>query len=347
MKKAFKLPEWTTPAIAFNNTTSLPLLLVQSLSVTGILDAIDSSPNVVDKAKAFFLVNAMVGNSLTFALGPKLLNGQEEDAPDAKREEEDEERRIEEQGEEAVESNERTSLLPGSIVRPLTRAGWKGYGEGRKIWIQLPEWAQRVLDFLAQFCNAPLIGAAIGIIIGIVPELHRVFFVGLPCPHRLLTAPDTLILTILLQNSQQSGGHLNPTITQTLSNLGSLFAVLQIIVVGVKLSVAAQKMKSPKTSSDDSSNTSSLPLTPTLIILLARFVLWPAISIPLIYLLATRTSWVLDDPLLWFCLMLMPTGPPALKLTALADVNGAGEEEKLGIAKLLIVSTLFIGAAKT
>ena len=108
--------------------------------------------------------------------------------------------------------------------------------------------------------------------------------------------------------------------------------------MGIKLSVAAQKMKSPKTSSDDSQNT-SLPWTSTLVILLTRFVLWPAISIPLIYLLATRTSWVLDDPLLWFCLMLMPTGPPALKLTALADVNGAGEEEKLGIAKLLIVST--------
>lgn len=190
MKKAFKLPEWTTPAIAFNNTTSLPLLLVQSLSVTGILDAIDSSPNVVDKAKAFFLVNAMVGNSLTFALGPKLLNGQEEDAPDAKKDEGEEERRIEEQGEEAVEANERTSLLPGSIVRPLTRAGWKGYGEGRKVWIQLPGWAQRVLDFLAQFCNAPLIGAAIGIIIGIVPELHRLFFVSLSCVLQPLLASD-------------------------------------------------------------------------------------------------------------------------------------------------------------
>lgn len=36
-------------------------------------------------------------------------------------------------------------------------------------------------------------------------------------------------------------------------------------------------------------------------------------------------------------MMLMPTGPPALKLTALADVSGAGEEEKMSIAKFLTV----------
>lgn len=41
--------------------------------------------------------------------------------------------------------------------------------------------------------------------------------------------------------------------------------------------------------------------------------------------------------MLWFCLMLMPTGPPAMKLTALADVNGSKESEKMAIAKFLTV----------
>jgi hypothetical protein len=36
--------------------------------------------------------------------------------------------------------------------------------------------------------------------------------------------------------------------------------------------------------------------------------------------------------------MLMPTGPPALSITAMADVSGAGEEQKLSIAKFLTVS---------
>lgn len=66
------------------------------------------------------------------------------------------------------------------------------------------------------------------------------------------------------------------------------------------------------------------------------------ISIPVIYLVATRTSLLgpRPDPMLWFCLMLMPTGPPAIKLTALADVNGSEEGEKLAVAKFLTVSLL-------
>ena len=37
----------------------------------------------------------------------------------------------------------------------------------------------------------------------------------------------------------------------------------------------------------------------------------------------------------WFAMMLMPTGPTAMKLTAMADVGGSGgeEREKLSIAK--------------
>ena len=77
--QVFELPPWVTPAIAFNNTTSLPLLLIQSLDATGILSSIlmgssDSTSDAVNRAKSYFLVNAIVGNPLTFALGPELLN---------------------------------------------------------------------------------------------------------------------------------------------------------------------------------------------------------------------------------------------------------------------------------
>ena len=40
--------------------------------------------------------------------------------------------------------------------------------------------------------------------------------------------------------------------------------------------------------------------------------------------------------------MLMPTGPPAMKLTALADVSTNNEVEKLSIAKFLTVGSLFL-----
>lgn len=87
LTRIFKLPAWVTPAIAFNNTTSLPLLLIQSLKQTQILDAIlvggESGSAAMDRAESYFLINAMVSNSLTFALGPSLLKPGDEDAPDS------------------------------------------------------------------------------------------------------------------------------------------------------------------------------------------------------------------------------------------------------------------------
>lgn len=82
LKRAFKFPAWTIPAICFNNTTALPLLLMQSLSTAGVLLDItmggdDTEPAALARAKSYFLVCAMVGNSLTFAVGPKLLDDEE------------------------------------------------------------------------------------------------------------------------------------------------------------------------------------------------------------------------------------------------------------------------------
>ena len=42
-------------------------------------------------------------------------------------------------------------------------------------------------------------------------------------------------------------------------------------------------------------------------------------------------------------MMLMPTGPPAMILTALADVNGSPEKEKMAVTKLLTVSEKVAG----
>jgi len=66
-----------------------------------------------------------------------------------------------------------------------------------------------------------------------------------------------------------------------------------------------------------------------------------SISIGVVYLVTSRTNWLTDDPILWFALMLMPTGPSAMKLTAMADVSGAPEGEQLSIAKFLTASYIF------
>ncbi|KAI9815898.1 MAG: hypothetical protein M1832_005209 [Thelocarpon impressellum] len=327
--RVFKFPAWVTPAIAFNNTTSLPLLLIQSLNATGVLskllmDGSDSTSAAVQRAESYFLVCAIVGNCLTFSLGPKLLDGEE--APDKEKEEEQQRDESEHdggnddgphdvetggprpEGQDGEAADENTSLLPDPVIEHGTRAWKKTARESRKYWDKLPLWLQLTLDFLYAFLNAPLIGAVVGAILGLVPPLHRIFF-----------------------SSTEDGGYFKAWLTTSVQNIGDLFAALQLVVVGSKLSNSLRKMKKGEESG-------RVPWTPMIFVFAMRFVFWPLVSIPLIWALASRTKLLGDDPMLWFCMALMAGGPSAIKLTALADVNGSNEQEKMSIAKFLTVS---------
>lgn len=325
------------PALAFNNTTSLPLLLIQSLSATGILKRIivkdESQEEVIERAKTYFLVCAIVGNCLTFALGPRLLDTTQEHIPDEQESkdtrglggEEDEEGDEDEEADEEAERDEHdeamwrerirqqsvdemTSLLPSFVYNAELRTSRRAYSIGRKRWDTFSPRLQSFLLFLYDFVNAPFIGAVIGVIIGLTPPLHRAFF-----------------------NSSFEGGFLNAWLTTALSSIGNLFVSLQVVVVGVTLSSSLRKMKRGESSGD-------VPVLATLFVLIIRFVIWPLVSIGLIHLLAKKTNVLGNDTVLWFAMMLMPTGPPAIKLVAMADVNGASEAEKMSISKLLVVS---------
>ena len=341
-----------TPAIAFNNTTSLPLILIKSLKSTGILSSIlmsssDSQSDAVERATSYFLVNSLVSNCITFAIGPQLLNAHEEDAPDKPVEKTDgeDESVATDEGQSGAhpsgkassgprgrnpgdvergpsksalqnqepnnDATEESSLLPDRVTREGYQAGRATYAEGKKWWDRLPRWVQSTLIFLVQFINAPVIGAAIGLLIGLVPALHRVCF-----------------------NDMGEGGFLKAWLMDSIKNVGDLFAALQIVVVGVKLSKALRAMKAGK----GEQQSGKVPWGPAVFVEVVRFLLWPLISIPLIWLVATRTTWLSKDPILWFAMMLMPTGPPAMKLTALADVSGADGKQKMSIAKFLTVS---------
>lgn len=61
------------------------------------------------------------------------------------------------------------------------------------------------------------------------------------------------------------------------------------------------------------------------------------LSISLIYGLAKKTTLVRDDPILWFTMMLMPQGPPALVNSGFAELAGVSEQEKMAVAKTLTV----------
>lgn len=69
-------------------------------------------------------------------------------------------------------------------------------------------------------------------------------------------------------------------------------------------------------------------------------------SIPIIWSLANYTNVLTNDPALWFAMMLMPVGPPAMKLLALADVNDVDEEITMSIARLLTVSYPGLGTRR-
>lgn len=338
----FKFPSWVTPAISFNNTTALPLLLIESLASTGILDELlASDTDTVDaalmRAQSYFLVNAIIGDALTFAIGPKLLDG--EHAPEKKEDDGDEEQRNlvdngppegplfplapepsngngtygarpggqgSRQGNNE-EPHEQTSLLPSFVRSGELAAERYGYDKGETAWEKFPPWIRSFLHFSYAFLHAPLIGAITGAILGLVPPFHKAFF-----------------------GNPENGGIFTAWLTDSVKNIGGLFASLQVVVVGAKLSSSMRKMKRGEDSG-------TVPWTPLVFVTIMRFIVWPAVSIAFIYLVASHTNLLNEDPMLWFTMMLMPTGPPAMKLTALADVSGSSEEEKMSIAKFLSI----------
>lgn len=207
----------------------------------------------MDRAESYFLINAMVSNSLTFALGPRLLKPCDEDAPDHEEadDSEEEEQAQQESDCDNIERgpdgliNEHTSLLPGRIIRVANRAEKKGYLKTRGWYNNLPPWTQEVLDVAWQFANAPILGAVVGATIGLTPALHRLFF-----------------------SPSNEGGYLNASLTTAIKNIGDLFASMQIIVVGVKLSQSMLNMKRGEESGEVSKGSLAL-------VTFFRFILWP------------------------------------------------------------------------
>ena len=327
--KLFKFPSWVTPAIAFNNTTALPLLLVQSLDSAGILDGLlkdsnDTPSDAVNRAATYLLINSVIANCLTFAVGPQMLNAHEEDAPSSG-DEKDDESNGQEDGQQSQPPlspetlDERSTLLPRAINKPRKIVQRKVSYHSWRIWNTFPSWLQATLDFLFQFFNASVIAALLGLVVGLVPALHKAFF-----------------------SDAKEGGIFNAWFTVSLKNTGDLFAALQTFTVGIKLRDAVKDM-GPSTStetadSDDDSKGGGYPWFPSLFVEITRHVIVPAISIPVIWFVATKTNWLAPDPVLWFSMMIIPTGPPATKLTALADVSNYSDQEKKSISKFMAVS---------
>jgi len=322
-----KLPAWVTPAVAFNNTTSLPLLLIQSLESTGILEKIlqgdESTSAAISRAQSYFLVCSVVSNCITFAVGPSLLGEAEGDSDD----EADEEEQAKPNGNanggngntngnqqpNEQQPEETTSLLNGRLNDFGAHIGNVTHDTAHNVLhmhnihpSQLTPTTRSVFSILYSFVNAPLIGALIGCILGLVPALHKAFFA----------------------NSDE-GGIFTAWLTASLKNAGELFVSLQVIVVGVKLSSSLRKMKR------GDADAGRTPWSAVLFVFAVRYIFWSLVSIPSVYGLAKNTKLLDADGILWFSMMLMPLGPPAMSLIPMADVSGKDERIKMAVAKLL------------
>ncbi|KAF7370053.1 Auxin efflux carrier [Mycena sanguinolenta] len=319
-RRGFGMPDWTTAAVMFNNTTSYPLLLIAVLEETGVLNALvvgnETSSAAVERAKSYFLVFATVSHCLTFAIGPRLINSGHAPEPD----------KSDNDDEVDAEPTENTGLLrPGaspytrhshsSFLLSTRRPTQKPTPTRRPALIPKKRWARLGLRskwwliFVSDFLNAPLLGALVGALIGLTPPLHRAFF-----------------------NPTEDSGIFTAWLTASLKNIGGLFVTLPVVVAG------GNPTRDLQNENRQNGNQTKIR-APILFILVTRFVLWPLLSIGTIYLLASHTSLLGRDPMLWFALMLMPTGPPATTLVTLVQVSGASEEEK-SISRILGMSYL-------
>ncbi|KAI9641019.1 hypothetical protein NHQ30_010446 [Ciborinia camelliae] len=348
----FGMPDWITATIMFNNTTSYPLMLIQALDQTGLLNPLlledgGVGSHAVEQAKSYFLVYSVVSSCLTFAIGPRMMDTEfaidppeeEEDLLSALAQvQQDREGESEEDSDglnfvtehtnllsprhRSARSSKSTSFFPSrrdSITPPSRDTNRAIVYErrpsviSRRRWFELSDRVRWWVLLFYDFINAPLLGAAAGAIVGLSPILHRAFF-----------------------NETVDGGIFTAWLTASLENIGILFVSLPVVGAGVSLYSAVTK----KSEKGKGKQTISTPWFITLYVLAVRFAIWPVISTGIIYYLAKNSNWVGEDPMLWFSMMFMPLGPSAVKLITMVEVSDASEEDQHKIAKLLAVSLL-------
>lgn len=221
---------------------------------------------------------------------------------------------------------EETSLLPQRAQEARTSAGnlirrsthWLGSlcGLGSLFTRRVKQ--ELLAPFESPFADVAILCTIVGTVLGLVPSLHRAFFFD-----------------------EEDGGIFNAWLTASIRNIGELFTALQIFMVGCKLGITFERIVAE-------GNSGRIPVKAITTVFVVRLVVWPVLSISLIYGLAKRTQLLGDDPILWFSMMLMPAGLPALVISGLAELAQASETEKMAIAKMLTVcSDEFMGEKKT
>jgi predicted permease len=240
----------------------------------------ESTSAVLARAQSLVLLNVVVQQTFTFASGPSILAGDKDgDGPSDR-------------------------LLPGPApgarpsVQDVEHVGLlhdhDGEDEEDAYRFQRPiralqdtpdlHWPHRLrllekpAKAVAQFVNPPVVGAAVAVLLGMVPALNHLFL-----------AEDGAFYT---------------SVTKAVTNLGQLFVSLQMFTVGAQLRTVPR---------------ATPHAAPTAFVLAVRYALMPALAVGFVWATAAR-GWYAADPLVWFLLVLIPSGPSAMILANLAEL---------------------------
>ncbi|THH02097.1 hypothetical protein EW026_g747 [Hermanssonia centrifuga] len=295
----FRTRWWLIVAAGRPNSSALPLLLLQSLESTGILDALsqhgESAKDTLDRAKSLILLNVVVQQTFTFQIAPSVLKKDREIHGKATDEDDDPEggntlSATSSQGgniNPIIQDTERVGLLQDQDGRAYgTGDAEANYPEALSPIVDEPDihWPAS-LGFMEQpvkmtisKMSPPLIGAIVALIIGLVPPLHDLFY-----------SRDSPMYT---------------SVTQSAQNLGELFVSLQMFTVGAELALVPHAKPG---------------WIPTIYAMFIRFVMMPTLSLLFVWTTAGR-DWYVNDELVWFLLILIPSGPSAMLLANVAEL---------------------------
>ncbi|KAH7101166.1 auxin efflux carrier [Auriculariales sp. MPI-PUGE-AT-0066] len=302
-KKAFKLPAWAILAAGRPNATALPLMLLEGLSKDGVLDALqrpgELPSDTLARARSLILLNVVVQQCITFLAGPNIL------AQDKKQDNSVSSRRRR-SGRPVIQDVEHVGLLQdesdsddsGDRDDHATNEDARHALDRLQDIPKIPKWKiPRILSRVGKVFNPPLIGACVAALLWVIPGAHHILF-----------SPD---------------GALHVPVATPIDNLGALYVSLQVFVVGAELAVLPWSEARPGART-------------TTFALLMRFAVMPALTLLFVWL-AVKHGLVGYEPLIWFLLVLIPSGPSAMSLAALAETVGVSQAP---IAGYLLVANL-------
>lgn len=307
---ALQTPYWVIVAAGRPNTSAMPLLLLQALDNIGILaeltHGVDEtvSSSILSRARSLILLNVIIQQTLTFQVAPFILR---KDAAG---------KSIEESGPSSL-----TPAVPiqhASHINPL---------------VQDPE---RV--GLLQDTSGPSYGSAVSPVLDPVADSSPP---RLPRTLERIAKPLTKVLSVI--SAPLSGaiialvigitpplhrlafdeeGVFYNTVTESVQNLGELYVTLQMFIVGAELATIPNAFPG---------------VLPTSWAMFTRFIVMPAVSLLFVWATAGR-GWYVNDELVWFILVLMPSGPSAMLLASIAELVDVDQGP---IASYLTISYLF------